>query len=83
MPNIRVKAALSRISDDIQKVAQHAKLYSGIDEKEALLIDNTATDIAVAATHLAVMARKARGLPERSAESTIKAVRKALGFTHP
>ena len=30
MPNIRVKAALSRISDDIQKVAHHAQLYSGI-----------------------------------------------------
>ncbi len=83
MPNIRMKTALSRISDDIQKVAQDAQFYSGIDEKEALLIDNVATEIAVAATRLAVMARAARGLPARNVESTIRGVRKALGFTHP
>ena len=83
MANIRIKAALDRIGDDIQKVAKHAEFHSGIEEKDALLIDNMATDIAIAATRLAVMARKARGLPERSGESVVKGVRKALGFTHP
>ena len=83
MANIRIKAALARIESELQSVAKHAQMYSGVDEKDALMIDNDATAIAIAATQLAVMARKARGQPAKSADAVVKKVRKALGFTHP
>jgi hypothetical protein len=82
MPNIRVRAAIERISNDINRVGHHIVQHSGIDPKDARFIDNVATDIAVTAAQIAELARQAQGVREKSG-SLVRKTRKAMGFTIP
>ena len=82
MANINVAKRLERISADLSEVAKFIWLYHGIPEKDAMLIDTQATDIAVQAASVAALAREARG-DRRAPDRIRKAVRRALGFTYP
>jgi hypothetical protein len=81
MANINVKQRLERLSRDMDALVKHVVQYSGVDKKDAFLIDNMATDLAAQAARLAGEARAAAG--DRSAMKLVKQVRKALGFTSP
>lgn len=80
MANIRIKAALDRISRELSAVRYHAIQYSGISAKDAIAIDNLATAIAEEAAIIAAEARQTRGI---KADTLVTKVRKALGFTYP
>ena len=81
MANIRVKAALDRIHRELEGVYKQIAMYSGIDKKEALQIDNDATAISALAADIAGAARQVQG--NTDGKNTHKKVRKALGFTTP
>jgi hypothetical protein len=80
MPNIRVRQAILRIQTEINRVGHHIVQYSGIDKKDALAIDNAASDIATTAAQIAELAQQAQGVRTTGAK---RRVRKALGFTYP
>jgi hypothetical protein len=80
MPNIRVRQAIEKLQKEINRVGEHIVQYSGIDKKDAFAIDNAATDIATTAAQIAELARQAQGVRDTS---TVRKVRRALGFTHP
>jgi hypothetical protein len=80
MPNIRVKQALERLDTEINAVGKHILNHSGIDPKDAMLIDKLATDIAETAAQIAELAKQVQG--QRNPR-TLKKVRRALGFTTP
>jgi hypothetical protein len=61
MPNIRVRQAIERIQTELNQLGEHIIHYSGIEKKDALAVDNAATDIAATATQIADLARTARG----------------------
>ena len=81
MANIRIRAAIEKISNDLNKVAEQISQYSGIDAKDARFVDNIATDISVTAAQIAAMAREVQG--NTSGETLVRKVRKSLGFTNP
>lgn len=81
MANIRVKTALERISYEMSRVREQISHHSGVSEKDARLIDNMATDIAVEAAVIAAEARRVQGMT--NANTLVSKVRKALGFTYP
>lgn len=87
MANIRVKAALERIGAELSRVRSQVS-YSGISKKDARLIDNMATDIAVEAAMIAAEARAVNleglNMPaSRAPDRLVMRVRQALGFTYP
>jgi hypothetical protein len=81
MANVNVKQRLDRIGRELDTVAKHISMYSGITKADAMLIDNMATAIAEGAARIAREARLAMG--NRSADRVVPNVRKALGFTRP
>lgn len=82
MPNIRVRAAIEKISNEINRVGQHIVQHSGIDPKDARFIDNVATDIAVTAAQIADLARQVQG-SSRVPGSLVTQTRRTFGFTKP
>ena len=72
---------MERIAKDINQVAKHVALYSGVDKKDANAVDNLAADIAVTATQIAEIARASAG--NTSSTTVVKNVRRALGYTTP
>jgi hypothetical protein len=81
MANINIKAALTRIGDDLVRVRNYTIQYGHISPAHAGIIDRDATAIAELAAEIAEVARKAAG--QRVARgSLLKKVRKALGFTY-
>jgi hypothetical protein len=82
MPNINVRKAIERISDELERVGNHIVQHSGIAPKDAMFIDNVATGIAETAAQIAGIARQAQGSTETPQELTRK-TRRALGFTNP
>lgn len=81
MANIRIKEALERISTDLDRVAHHAAVYSGVSKEHAMAVDTLATSIAQTAASISAIARATQG--DRSADKLVKNVRKSLGFTKP
>lgn len=79
MTNINVKKQLENVNDDLARIVEHIRLYSGVDIKDARLIDNMASNIAEMAAVLGAMARESSG--NRSAKTLVKKVRSALGYT--
>jgi hypothetical protein len=82
MPNIRIRQALERLQSELNRVGTHIALHSGIDQKDAVIVDNIATDIAITATQIAEMARQRQGSTVPSGK-LVRDTRKALGFTVP
>jgi hypothetical protein len=82
MANIRIRPATARISDELNKVVQHAVQYSGVDVKDAPIIENDMMDVIQQAARLAGMARVARGYPKSEEEKLVRKIRKALGYTY-
>ena len=58
MPNIRVKAALDKIQTEINKIAHHVALYSGIDKNDAMTVERMCDDIATTAAQIGGLARE-------------------------
>ena len=81
MPNIRVKQRLESLDEDMYKVLQHITLHSGIDKKDARLVEDLAAKIAVTAANIVAEALLAQGHP--SPKHVVTDVRKSLGFTNP
>lgn len=81
MANINVRKRLESIQSELEQVGKHIALYSGVDEKQADVVDRIATDIAQSAAAIAQVARERQGVT--NAKSLVKRVRKALGFTYP
>jgi hypothetical protein len=81
MPNIRVKARLESLADELQTVLQHVVQHSGVSPKEAVAIDNRCCEIAESAARIAAVAREASG--NRTAETVVRNVRRSLGYTNP
>jgi hypothetical protein len=82
MPNIRVRQALERLRSELNRVGTHIALHSGIDQKDAVIVDDLATDIAVTASQIAEMARKRQGSTVPSGK-LVRDTQRALGFTTP
>ena len=82
MANINVKAALTRIGNDLARVHKHILYYRGVGKVDAGIIDRDATAIAELAAEIAEIARMDAG-QRITHGSLLKKVRKALGFTHP
>jgi len=59
MANIRVPQAMDRIERDMKRVFEHVKYHSGISEKDAIIIEYGAKDIAKMANEIAQMAKAA------------------------
>ncbi len=59
MPNIRVPQAMDRIERDMKRVYEHVKYHSGISEKDAVIIEYGAKDIAKMASEIAAIASAA------------------------
>jgi hypothetical protein len=57
MPNINVRKAIEKISDDVNRVGQYIVDYSGIDPRDARFIENVCEDIAKTASQIAQLAR--------------------------
>lgn len=79
MPNLNVRARLDKIQREIDQVVKHVVQYSGVDAKDAVMIDNTAAGIAEQAARICELARSQMGEPN---PNTIAKVRKALGFVY-
>jgi hypothetical protein len=58
MPNIRVRHAIEKISNELNRVGQHVVDHSGIDPKDARFIENVCEDIARTANQIAQLARE-------------------------
>jgi hypothetical protein len=82
MANINVKQRLERLTTELDQVVKHVLQYSGVDKKDAFLIDSMATSLVTQGARLAEEARKAQGV-RTTGHSLEKKVRKALGFTFP
>ena len=78
MANMNVKKRLEKLSNELDQLVTHVVQYSGIDKKEAMLIDTMATSLAAQAARLASEARAAQGQP--AAHLLVTRVRRALGF---
>jgi hypothetical protein len=59
MPNINVRRAIEKISNELNRVGQHAADYSGIDPKDARFVKHVAEDIATTAAQIAQLAEAA------------------------
>jgi hypothetical protein len=81
MSNPNVRKRLDNISDELDQLAQHVLHHSGVSAKDALAIDNRCSDIAEQAARIAAEARAAQG--NRSGETLVRDVRRALGYTYP
>jgi len=81
MSNMNVRRRVEKLSDDLDSVIKHVLQYSGIDKKDAMFIDNLATEMSAQAARLAGLSRVVQG--DKSGASLEKRVRKALGYTHP
>lgn len=58
MSNIRVKAAIERIQNELNKVGKHITQYSGIDPKDAKAIELAAEDIQTTAGQIRWLAEQ-------------------------
>jgi hypothetical protein len=83
MANVRIKAAIERISNDIDKTVKAAVMYSGVEKKDAISVGNTASEIIQQAARLLGLARIAEGYQPGEDEKLVKKIRKALGYTYP
>lgn len=81
MANMRVKHQVEKISNELDRLVNYVRQYSGISEADARYVDTIAGEIAVQASVLAAEARAKVG--NRSASTLTKNVRKALGYTYP
>jgi hypothetical protein len=81
MPNINIEKRLDKICDELAKVLEHVAQYSGIPNANATRIDNRCCDIAELASRIGAYARERQG--NRSSETLVRDVRKALGYTIP
>lgn len=59
MPNINVRKAIEKISNEINRVGQHIVDYSGVDPRDARFVQNVAEDIAKTASQIAQLAKEA------------------------
>jgi hypothetical protein len=59
MPNIRVPQAMDRIEREMKRVFEHVKHHSGISEKDAVIVEYGAKDIAKMANEIAAIAKAA------------------------
>jgi len=82
MANMNVKKRLESIDAELRAVLFHVKQHSGVDARQAVLVDNAATCIVESAAAIAEVAREAQGIRERPG-SLVRKIRKALGFTRP
>jgi len=78
---MKTQKRLETVSHELQRIAEHIAQYSGIDAKEADIMDNIATGIAEMAAGIAAEARTKAG--NRSGKTLVRNVRKALGYTVP
>jgi hypothetical protein len=83
MANIRIRPAVERISNDLDKTVKAAVMYSGVEKKDAENVNNTCMEIAQQAARLAGLARLAIGYPAGEEQKIVKKIRKALGYTIP
>lgn len=81
MPNIRIKSRLETLADELQTVLQHVIQHSGVSPKDAMAVDNRCCEIAEMAARIAAVARETQG--NRTADTVVRDVRRALGYTHP
>lgn len=81
MPNPNVRKRLDNICTELDMLAEHVALHSGISERDALAIDNRCSDIAELAAKIGAEARARQG--NRSGKTLVRDVRKALGYTYP
>lgn len=81
MANVRIVAALERAQEELESAYKQIRLYTGIEEKNAMKIDNIASSISDMASDIAGLARQTAG--DASGAKLNKAVRRALGFTNP
>jgi hypothetical protein len=58
MPNIQVKRAITHISNDLDALAKHIDLYSGIGPNQGRFVESVARDIMETATKIAELARQ-------------------------
>ncbi len=86
MANIKIKAAVNRISDDLNATVKHAVQYSGVGEDEAAEIERVCEVICEQAARLVGMARVAgnkksiiKYKPDEDLR-LVKKVRKAFGY---
>jgi len=77
MANIRISSRIDKIQRELQQVLTHATHYSGIDKKDAVIIERDAMAIAEMGAMLVDLCNG------RKPSKTTKAVRKALGYTYP
>jgi hypothetical protein len=59
MPNINVRKAIEKISNDVNRVGEHIVQYSGIDPRDARFVESVCEDIAKTASQIAQLAREA------------------------
>jgi hypothetical protein len=83
MANIRIKSAVERVADDLDKTVKHAVQYSGVDKKDADSINRTCMEIIQQAGRLAGIARVASGYKVGEDEKLVKKLRKVLGYAYP
>ena len=81
MANTNVRKRLDNICSELDMLAEHVKLHSGVSAKDAVAIDNRCADIAEAAAHIGAEARLRQG--NTSGETLVRDVRRALGYTSP
>jgi hypothetical protein len=61
MPNINVKKKLESIRTELSRVADHVGEHSGIDLRDARLVEATATEIATLGFQIAALACDVQG----------------------
>lgn len=61
MPNIRVRQRLDKLCTEINKIAEHVALYSGIDAKDSAYLERILDDIATTANQIKEFATAAGG----------------------
>jgi hypothetical protein len=59
MPNINVRKAIEKISNDVNRLGEHILQYSGVDPRDARFVENVAEDVAKTASQIAQLAREA------------------------
>jgi hypothetical protein len=81
MANPNVRKRLDNISDELDMLVKHVVQHSGVSEKDALAIDNRCADIVEQAARIGAEARLRQN--NRSGETLVRDVRRALGYTNP
>lgn len=82
MANIKVKAGIERVSNEVDKIYKQAFMYSGISASEARKVDDLATGTILQLARIVGMARTAQGHKPGEDERLNAKLRKVLGFTY-